>query len=151
MNNILAPFDNSRVSRSLLLSSAFINLLSLALPFAMLQIYDRILPNQSHGTATVLVLGVSIAILLELFLRYARSWMLASSAANFELTTTIKSVKALLNAKHSDIEKYGSGKIINGLNSVSSMRDLFSGQAALAFMDIPFVLLFLGLVAYIGG
>lgn len=147
----LSILNGTKIFSPLMLSSAFINLLSLALPFTMLQIYDRILPNQSHGTATVLVIGVAIAILLELFLRYARSWMLASSAANFELSTTIKVVDKLLDADYKQVEKLGSGNVFNGLSSISAMRDLYSGQAAVALMDFPFVLIFLGLVAYIGG
>ena len=132
-------------------ASIFVNLLSLALPFTMLQIYDRILPNQSYGTATVLVIGVAIAILLELFLRYARSWMLASSAANFELKTTVKVVNHIMEADHQSLDRMGSGRLFNSLSGITAMRDLYSGQAAVAMMDFPFVLIFLGLVAYIGG
>ena len=143
---------NSRQSvLQLIFSSLFINLLSLALPFTMLQIYDRILPNHSYGTATVLVIGVSIAILLEIFLRYARSWLLASSAANFELQATIDVVKKLMKTKHDSLDKMGSGNILNSITSISAMRDLYSGQAVVSLMDVPFVFLFLGLVAYIGG
>ncbi|MCL1144186.1 ABC transporter transmembrane domain-containing protein [Shewanella gaetbuli] len=135
----------------LLLSSTFINLLSLALPFTMLQIYDRILPNQGYGTATILVSGVAIAIVLELLLRYGRSWLLAASAANFELETTTNVVRKLMQADYRHVEAMGTGKVTNGLASIASMRELYSGQAIVALMDFPFVLIFLALVAYIGG
>ena len=45
---------NKGVVRKVLLPSLLINLLSLAVPLTVLQIYDRILPNQSYGTATLL-------------------------------------------------------------------------------------------------
>lgn len=151
MKSTFNLLNNTTGLTQLTLSSVFINLLSLALPFTMLQIYDRILPNQSYGTATVLVIGVAIAILLELFLRYARSWMLASSAANFELQTTINVVNSVMEADHQPLDKMGSGKLFNSLSGIATMRDLYSGQAAVAIMDFPFVLIFLGLVAYIGG
>ncbi|GIU06469.1 MULTISPECIES: ABC transporter transmembrane domain-containing protein [unclassified Shewanella] len=141
----------NRAWAELLLSSTFINLLSLALPFTMLQIYDRILPNQGYGTASVLASAVAVAILLELILRYARSWMLASSAANFELQTTTKVVTALMRSDYHHVEKLGTGKVYNGLSGIAAMRELYSGQALVALMDFPFVLIFLALVAYIGG
>lgn len=150
-NSTFTLLNNTPTTAPLFLSSIFINLLSLALPFTMLQIYDRILPNQSFGTATVLVTGVAIAILLELFLRYARSWLLASSSANFELKTTVNVVNKLLRADHSKLAQLGAGNIHNGLSSIGAMRELYSGQAAVALMDFPFVLIFLALVAYIGG
>ncbi|MDO6611226.1 ABC transporter transmembrane domain-containing protein [Shewanella sp. 1_MG-2023] len=144
-------FSRNKAFPELLLSSTFINLLSLALPFTMLQIYDRILPNQGYGTATILVSGVAIAILLELVLRYGRSWLLAASAANFELETTTDVVSKLMKADYNHVEAMGTGRIANGLASIASMRELYSGQAIVALMDFPFVLIFLALVAYIGG
>ncbi|MDX1282270.1 ABC transporter transmembrane domain-containing protein [Shewanella colwelliana] len=141
----------NRAFTELLLSSTFINLLSLALPFTMLQIYDRILPNEGYGTASILAATVAIAILLELLLRYARSWLLASSSANFELQTTTQLVKSLLNADYRHLAALGPGKIANGLNSITTVRELYSGQAAVAMMDFPFVILFLALLTYIGG
>ncbi|BEU03972.1 toxin ABC transporter [Agarivorans sp. OAG1] len=151
MRYALSLLFRNRSAIDVLLSSTFINLLSLALPFAMLQIYDRILPNQGYGTATVLMLGVAVAILLELVLRYIRSWLLASAAANFELHTTIDAVKTLLASSFDPIAKLGRGGVFNGLSSIAGMRDLYSGQAALALIDFPFVVIFLALVAYIGG
>ncbi|WP_076537884.1 ABC transporter transmembrane domain-containing protein [Shewanella sp. UCD-KL21] len=144
-------FSRNKAFSELLLSSTFINLLSLALPFTMLQIYDRILPNQSYGTATILVSGVAIAIVLELLLRYGRSWLLAASAANFELETTTNVVRKLMQADYRHVEAMGTGKVTNGLASIASMRELYSGQAIVALMDFPFVIIFLALVAYIGG
>ncbi len=146
-----SAFQNTHSIPQLLLSSFVINLLSLSLPFALLQIYDRIIPNQSHGTATILVIGVSIAIILETILRYARSWLLASSAADFEMGSAIGVVNKLMNTKQDSLEKLGTGNILNGINSIASMRDLYSGQAFVSLMDVPFVLIFLALVAYIGG
>ena len=148
------PFSFFKKGQSftlLALSSVFINLLSLALPFAMLQIYDRILPNQSHGTATVLVVGVAIAILIELLLRYLRSWVLAASAADFEFKTTSNVVERLIWSDKKVLVKMNAGSIFNSLSSIATMRDLYSGQVAMAVLDFPFLLLFLGLVAYIGG
>ncbi|MCK5818026.1 MAG: toxin ABC transporter [Psychromonas sp.] len=151
MNITFANFNSKQAVLQLLLSSLFINLLSLALPFTMLQIYDRILPNHSHGTATILVIGVSFAILIEMFLRYARSWLLASSASNFELQSTINVIKKLMITKHYNLDKMGAGSILNSITSISAMRDLYSGQAVVSLIDVPFVLIFLGLVGYIGG
>jgi len=142
---------NNHNFTQLLLSSTFINLLSMALPFSMLQIYDRILPNEAYGTANVLLFGVSIAIVLELLLRYARSWFLASSAVNYEYSVTSKLVYRLLKSDFRYLESLGSGKILSGIKNIAVVRDLYSGQAAVAMMDVPFILLFLFLIFYIGG
>ncbi|WP_299804581.1 ABC transporter transmembrane domain-containing protein [uncultured Shewanella sp.] len=151
MRENFSLIKTNRAWAELLLSSTFINLLSLALPFTMLQIYDRILPNQGYGTASVLASAVGVAILLELLLRYSRSWLLASSAANFELQTTTKVVSALMQSDYHHVENLGTGRVSNGLASIATMREIYSGQALVALMDFPFVVIFLALVAYIGG
>lgn len=142
MADIVDALPAKKNITELLFSSVFINLLSLALPFSMLQIYDRILPNEAYGTANVLLIGVGIAIVLELLLRYARSWFLASAAANYEYRVTASLLKRLLNADFSYLESLGSGKILSGLKSVAMVRELYSGQAAVALMDIPFTAIF---------
>ncbi|WP_162598419.1 ABC transporter transmembrane domain-containing protein [Vibrio rumoiensis] len=135
----------------LLLSSTFINLLSLALPFALLQIYDRILPNQSYGTAVILLIGVAVAIFAEMILRFLRSWLSASSAANFEQETVEHSVFSLFKADYQHIAKMGIGRIYNGFSSIAQMRDAYSGQLMIGLVDLPFVIVFIALISYIGG
>lgn len=147
----IRTLKNNHSFTELLLSSIFVNLLSMALPFSMLQIYDCILPNEAYGTANVLLIGVSIAIVLELLLRYARSWFLASSAVNYEYSVTSKLVKRLLKSDFRYLESLGPGRILSGIKNVAVVRDLYSGQAAVAMMDVPFILLFLFLIFYIGG
>lgn len=147
----IRTLKNNNNFTELLLSSIFINLLSMALPFSMLQIYDRILPNEAYGTANVLLIGVSIAIVLELLLRYARSWFLASSAVSYEYSVTSKLVERLLKSDFRYLESLGPGRILSGIKNIAVVRDLYSGQAAVAMMDVPFILLFLFLIFYIGG
>src|SRR5687767_12159032 len=54
------------------LGTLTINLLSLALPLTILQAYDRILPNGALDTFTLMTLGATAAILLEMLMRMAR-------------------------------------------------------------------------------
>ncbi|WP_200245100.1 hypothetical protein [Lamprobacter modestohalophilus] len=48
------------------------NILALALTLALLQVYDRIVPNQAQGTAVVLFSVVLITLLADGLLRYVR-------------------------------------------------------------------------------
>ncbi|TMO82778.1 hypothetical protein [Pseudoalteromonas spongiae] len=78
---------NKDVIKQVAIPSVLIKLLSLAVPLTVLQIYDRILSNQSYGTATLLILGATTAVLLEAFIRYVRSWLLSAAASNTERNT----------------------------------------------------------------
>ncbi|OBT16813.1 hypothetical protein A9264_11090 [Vibrio sp. UCD-FRSSP16_10] len=135
----------------LIIISLFINILSLAMPFSMLHTYDRILPNQSYDTATILFVGVLIAITLEAILRYFRSWLLAASGANFELHTAKDVISSLFKGNYQNIAKMNVGRVFNGVSAISNIRDMYSGQALLALVDLPFAALFFWLVYFIGG
>ena len=56
-------------------ASVMMNILALALPIALMQIYDRIIPNLSFSTLTWLMIGVVVAIFLETILKIARSFI----------------------------------------------------------------------------
>ncbi|GAL31532.1 ABC transporter protein [Vibrio maritimus] len=128
-----------------------INILSLAVPLTVLQIYDRIIPNQSYGTATLLLLGATLAVLLDALLRYVRSWILAAESANMEKARYASAVRVLASAPTAEIKQLKVGGVQNGLESISKIKDIYSGGLLSGLIDIPFALLFLFLIYYVGG
>ncbi|NRF25964.1 ABC transporter [Vibrio coralliilyticus] len=139
------------VVRKVLLPSLLINLLSLAVPLTVLQIYDRILPNQSYGTATLLLAGATLAVAMEALIRFVRTWLLSAAASNTEKATYQTLVERVTTASSSHLRQLGVGGVEEGLGSVSKVKDWYSGGIIAGFIDLPFALIFLGLVAYIGG
>ncbi|PKR49488.1 ABC transporter ATP-binding protein [Thalassospira povalilytica] len=136
---------------SLLIAALVINLLSLALPITLLQVYDRVLPHNSIPTLTLLILGVLGALLIEAVLRLGRAYISSLSAAKFEHESSQKAVGHLLSASLIDYDKTAPGLHLQRLNSLNLLRDFYSGQAIGAIVDLPFVVLFLALIAVIGG
>lgn len=147
----LTSVKNKGVVRKALLPSLLINLLSLAVPLTVLQIYDRILPNQSYGTATLLLAGATLAVSMEALLRFVRTWLLSAAASNTEKATYQTLVEKVTTASSGHIRMIGVGGIEEGLGAVSKVKDWYSGGIIAGFIDLPFALIFLGLVAYIGG
>ncbi|MDC5841132.1 ABC transporter ATP-binding protein [Vibrio europaeus] len=146
-----SSMKNKGVVAKVLLPSLLINLLSLAVPLTVLQIYDRILPNQSYGTATLLLAGAALAIAMEALIRFVRTWLLSAAASNTEKTTYQTLASKVTTASSRQIRQVGVGGVEEGLGSVSKVKDWYSGGVIAGFIDLPFALIFLGLVAYIGG
>lgn len=143
------PTYSERVS--LFIISLTSNVLALALPLALLQVYDRIVPNQSQGTAVVLFSAVLIALLADGFLRYVRFRTLAYIAARFEFLSTERLVERVFQTRLTDLMDLSSGRLRSALTALSQSRDLYTGQGLVPFFDAPFGALFLLLVWYIGG
>ncbi|WP_423062766.1 ABC transporter transmembrane domain-containing protein [Candidiatus Paracoxiella cheracis] len=141
----------SDVFWSVLLSSFAINLLSIAFPIALLQVYDRIIPNQSVNTLVLLLLGVLVALFIEMGLKICRAYLTNWSDAKFKFLMSNQLFHHLLFSKLWIFEREGSGVHIKRLDALSLIQNFYSGQAVISLIDIPFLLVFLLLITYIGG
>lgn len=135
----------------LAMASLFLNVLGLALPMALLQVYDRILPNKSVGTMVFLMGAVLGALLLESSLNFCRSWITGWVGAKFEHKAGCTALNHLVMAGIDEFEKDGSGAHLERMNSLATVREFYAGQAMLTLLDLPFALLYLSLVAMMGG
>lgn len=126
-----------------------VNLLSLALPITMLQVYDRIIPHPSHGTLVFLVAGVLTALACEGVLRVIRALIAGRAAAVREHEAGCKAMGRFIHAKLETFEQTGTGAHLQNMNALGRWREFYSGQSLLALVDLPFALLFLGLIAYL--
>jgi ATP-binding cassette subfamily C protein LapB len=132
-------------------ATLLITLLALALPVALLQVYDRILPNKAVGTLAVLATTVAIAVLLEALLRHVRGRVLARIAATSEAQAHRQAMQCLLNAPLSALEAHGNGYYAERLSAIGTLREAWSGPALQAMLDLPFALLYLVGIWYLAG
>jgi ATP-binding cassette, subfamily C, bacterial LapB len=135
----------------MLIASLFINVLSLVMPLSLLQIYDRILPNSSFNTLTLLVTGIGVALLFEAFLRIGRSYLSGWIGARFEHMAGCASIERILSTSVNDFEKDGSGVHLERLGSLSTLKEFYAGQAILTLFDLPFAFIFLVAISYLAG
>lgn len=127
------------------------NLLSLALPLLTLQVYDRIIVNPHAGTLNILCLGVVVAIIAEAVLRLCRAHGMAWAGAVFEHTVACNTVRQTLGQDVGLSERKGIGAHLLRIGAISKIRDFYSGQVLSNLIDLPFVLVFLCLIAFFGG
>ena len=139
------------LGKRVVLSSLTINLLSLGLPVAILQVYDRILPNNATQTLLLLVLGLVVVLILDSVLRMARSYVTGWSAARYEHMTACRAVDRVLASPVGDFERDAPGVHLDRLNAIDTVRDFNAGQARLILTDLPFVAIFIGLMWQIAG
>lgn len=133
------------------LSSLAINLLALGLPLVILQVYDRILPNEALGTFALLLSGLAVVLVLDATLKIARAHVVGWSAAQFEHRTATEVVGRFLYASPSDIERSPPGVHLDRLQAIDTLREFYGGQSRLLLVDFPFLFVFLGLIWVIGG
>ena len=135
----------------ILLASLTINILSLALPLVILQAYDRIIPNRATDTLVLLTVGLAVVLVLDAGLRMIRSYLNIWSAARFEHAAGCRAAERLLATDLATFEAVAPGTQLDRLNAIEPLRDFYSGQGLMAVVDLPFVVVFIALIALIGG
>lgn len=140
-----------RIGPSVVLMSSVINILGLLMPLSILIVYDRIVPNASYESLTMLVVMLIAFALVEAGLRVCRAYVLGWSAAKFELQTTQQALNKVLTADYSSLNSVPPVRQAERLKAVSRYADFMGSQSRLALIDLPYVVLFLTVMALIGG
>ena len=135
----------------MLVTSLLISVLALVLPLSLLQVYDRIIPNQSYSTISILVAFVGVAIALEGCMRLARSYFLARASAKFEHRIGVAAFAKMLNADIGEFERVGTGEHVERLNAVATLREFHAGQTMQTMLELAFAGLYLWLIYFLGG
>lgn len=138
-------------SKDLIAASFAINVLSLAVPLTLMQVYDRIIPNQSTSTLTWFVVVCAVAVLTEGVLRLFRAQISAWSAARFEHLVSTGAMDKILGSSLAEFERHGLGVHLDRMNAVTTLRGFYSGQVFQVILDLPFAALFVLIVGYLGG
>lgn len=136
---------------SILLSSLGINIISLALPLVMLQVYERIIPNAALDTFAYLLFGLALVILLDGLLRMARSYSIAWQGSRFEHAMGRQTVSRLTETSLHDFSQEPIGRHLEHLQALDILRDFYGGSGLVNLLEAPFVLLFLVMIFLISG
>ena len=126
------------------------NLLAVSVALFSLQVYDRVIPHQSEATLWVLALGAMLAILMEGMLKAARSGLMDVTGRRIELVVQDHLMNRLLGMKANPAERRPS-QMFNAMREFSSVREFFTASTIGTIADLPFIIIFLALVASIGG
>lgn len=128
----------------------FINLLGLALPLFVMNVYDRVIPNNSISTLWALVAGISIALVFDLILKVLRTSMIDNSGKRIDMTVSSRIFEHALDVRMEQQPKR-SGELANHIREFESVRDFFSSGAIASIIDLLFVGVFLGFLYFIVG
>tara|TARA_Y100001968_G_scaffold221757_2_gene204590 strand:- start:15536 stop:17728 length:2193 start_codon:yes stop_codon:yes gene_type:complete len=146
--------DTLRLSRRLysdaMVASFLINLIALMTPLFVMNVYDRVVPNQATTTLWVLAIGISLALLFDLILRTLRSYFLdlAGKKTDIILSATLFERILGMNLKARPTRV---GSFAQNIHEFQSLRDFLTSLTLTSLIDVPFSLLILLVIGIIGG
>lgn len=133
-----------------LLASMVVNLFGIASPLFVMNVYDRVVPNNATDTLTVLAIGVVIVFLFEFALRNLRSYFVDVAGKNADVIIASKLFQQVMSLR---LEKrpQSTGTLANNLREFESLREFFSSSTMIALVDLPFIFIFIWVISLIGG
>ncbi len=135
---------------SVIVASILINVFVVATPLFTMNVYDRVVPNDALSTLWVLATGVVVVYLFDALLRLMRTYFLEIAGKKSDVIMSSILFEQVLNLKMSDWPK-SVGAFANNLREFESIRNFFSASTLSAVVDLPFSLLLLALIFFIGG
>lgn len=138
------------IYKDVLLASFLINLFVLATPLFTMNVYDRVIPNSAIETLWMFTFGVILVYILDLFLKFTRTYMLELAAKKSDIIMSSIIFEKVLDLNISSYPK-SIGAFASNLKDFDAIRSFLTNATMTVIIDFPFTLLFLALIAYIGG
>ena len=141
---------SSGIYKDVLYASLLINLFVLASPLFTMNVYDRVVPNNAIETLWVFAIGVAIIYGIDTFLKFTRTYLLESAAKKSDIIMSSIIFENVLNLKmaHHPISV---GSFASNLKEFDSIRSFLTNATMAAVIDLPFAIIFLAVIGYIGG
>lgn len=131
-------------------ASLFVNLLAVVTSLFALQVYDRVIPTTAYDTLWVLTIGVGIAVVVEFLLRSLRAHLLDATGKRLDRELSSRLFAQLLQMRLS-ARPSSTGAFTGQLREFETVRDFLTAATVGAISDFPFLVLFLSLIAFVGG
>jgi len=128
-----------------------INLVALIVPLFIMMVYDKVIGAKSTETLPYLIAGVAILLLADLVLRLLRARLLGNVAGRLDYLIGVETFRQMIFLPPLFTERSTVAAQLSRLKQFDSVRDFFTGPNAAIALEIPFVLLFILVIAMLAG
>lgn len=131
-------------------ASLLINIIAMAAPLFVMNVYDRVVPNQAESTLWVLAVGITGAYVFDLILKMLRSLCLdlAGKKTDLIISATLFERIVGMSMKYRPARV---GSFAQNIHEFQSLRDFLASLTLTSLIDLPFTLLIFMVIAIIGG
>ncbi len=133
-----------------IIASIVINIFVLASPLFTMNVYDRVVPNNATETLWVLATGVAVVYVIDLFLKFTRSYFLEIAGKKCDIIMSSLIFEQVLDMQMEHSPK-SVGSFASNLKDFDSIKNFFTSTTMAALVDLPFVVIFLSVIYFLAG
>lgn len=130
----------------LLVLSLFVNVMALAVPVFVLQVYDRVVAKAGLTTLQGMAAGVAIVIIFDFLLRQTRSRVVQRASLRFDLIFGKQLFEKLNRLPLRVLESRPAAYWQGLFRDSDTVRNAVAGPPVIMLVDLPFAVLFLGII-----
>jgi len=138
------------IYKDVLYASLLINIFVLATPLFTMNVYDRVVPNNAIETLWVFAVGVVLVYVIDTSAKFARTYLLETAAKKSDIIMSSIIFEKVLSLKMAHIPT-SVGSLANHIREFDSIRGFLTNATMAAVIDLPFAVIFLAVIGYIGG
>ncbi len=148
LSETLAPFWGSYVNVAI--AAMFINIIGLATPIFIMNVYDRILPNQALSSLWVLGGGVCLALVFDYLLKLARASIIDHTGREADQKLAYNLFEKVLHTRLSSRPE-STGEFSSRLSQYEFVREFFTSNTISVLIDSAFVFIFVLVIYLVAG
>ncbi len=138
------------IYKDVIIASLLTNIFMIFGPLFTMNVYDRVVPNDAFDTLWVLATGIGVMYLLDMILKLTRTYFLELASKKNDIIMSSRIFEKVLDIKMSAKPK-SVGSFANNIKEFDHLKNFFTTSTMVAFIDIPFSIIFLSIVYFLGG
>ncbi len=133
-----------------IMASVLINLFALASPLFIMNVYDRVVPNNAIATLWVLAIGAVIVFGFDFLLRNLRGYFVDAAGKSADVILASRIFRQVLNIEM-QVRPQSAGAFASNLRDFESVREFFTSATVTTLVDLPFAFFFISIVWLLAG
>ena len=138
------------IYRDVIIASLLTNIFMIFGPLFTMNVYDRVVPNDAFDTLWVLATGIGVMYLLDMVMKLTRTYFLELASKKNDVIMSSKIFEKVLDIKMS-VRPSSVGSFANNIKEFDHLKNFFTTSTMVAFIDVPFSMIFLSVIYFLGG
>ncbi len=139
---------HKEIWRDVLLASLAIQLMALATPVFTQVVIDKVIVHHTMSTLAVIAVGLVVFMLFSTAMTWVRQYLVLHTGNRIDAVLGLQVFEHLFKLPPRFFEHRPTGVLIARVHGVETIREFISGAAVTLCLDIPFLLIFLGVMFY---
>ncbi len=132
------------------IAALIVNVLALASPLFIMNVYDRVVPNGAIASLIALAIGLTIAVVFDFVLRTVRSRIIDMTGKKVDVVLASNIFEHVLSTKMAQ-RPTSVGILANQMRDFDSVREFFTSGSVVSATDLIFALIFIAVLFMIAG